>query len=256
MERLIAAGLMAMALVCGCSAPAAESYAEFDGQSLARAPAYGEPPALTASLFKSDQAVLEDEAVDRILTSDVRLPGPHKIAVMRFPESGGMGLRYYGSYYWRSEDYRKAQQAYIDTISQRVGDSDRISQVILLPSLLTPSEVTIPVLREAAVRLQAELLLVFRINSDIYYHPRVFIQDQVKAYSTCEAVLLHVRTGVIPFTSIVTKEQMATREKSDVDVSETMRRAETAAVLASLNAISDELVAFLDNAPKPVSVPR
>jgi hypothetical protein len=62
---------------------------------------------------------------------------------------------------------------------------------------------------------------------------------------TCEVVLLHVPTGVIPFTRIVTSEQMATREKSDLDISETMRRVETAAVLASLTTVSDDLAAFL-----------
>lgn len=249
MDRLLVAGLIVIALVCGCSSPAVESYEEFNGQSLMRAAAYGEAPALTTSLFKSDQTVLDDESVARILAANVRPPMSARIALMRFPEPGGWGLRYYGSHYWRSEDYRKMQQSYIDTISQRVDASDRVSEVILLPSLLTPTEVTIPVLREAAVRLQADLLLVFRINSDIYYQPRLFMQDQVKAYSTCEAVLLHVRTGVIPFTSIVTREQMANKEKTDVDVSETMRRAETAAVLASLNAVSDQLVAFLEKSP-------
>lgn len=251
MGRFVVAGLIAAVLACGCSSPVpSSSYGEFDGLALkAEGMNYGEPPSLTTSLFKSDQAVLDDQSVDRILSSGVELPPSAKVALMKFQEPWGGGLRYYGSNYWRTEDYRKTQQSYIDTISGRLSDSDRVAEVILLPTLLTPTEATIPVLREAAVRLQAELLLVFRITSDIYYHPRVFVQDQVKAYSTCEVVLLHVRTGVIPFTRIVTTEQMATKEKGDVDVNETMRRAETAAVLASLKTVSDDLVAFLAKAP-------
>jgi len=209
---------------------------------------YGEPPALTASLFKSDQAVLDDESVQRILSSALELPASAKVALMKFPEPWSGGVRYYGSDYWRIEDYRKTQQSYIDAISGRLGESGRVSEVILLPTLLTPAEVTIPTLREAAVRLQAELLVIFRIDSDIYYRPRVFVQDEVKAYSTCEVVLLHVRTGVIPFTKIATAEQSAKKLKDDLDVNETMRRAETAAVLASLKTVSDDLVAFLANA--------
>jgi hypothetical protein len=245
MRGMAVAGLIVATVVSGCSSPVPPS----SYSTTARAREYDEPPALTASLFKSDQAVLDDDAVRRILSSPLELPPSAKVALMKFPEPWAGGARYYGSDYWRIEDYRKTQQSYVDTISQRLGGSDRVSEVILLPTLLTPAEVTVPTLREAAVRLQAEMLVIFRINSDIYYRPRVFVQDEVKAYSTCEVVLLHVRTGVIPFTKIVTAEQSATKEKSDLDISETMRRAETAAVLASLKTVSDDLVAFLAKAP-------
>jgi hypothetical protein len=65
---------------------------------------------------------------------------------------------------------------------------------------------SIPVLREAAVRMQADLLVVFRITSDVYYKYVVFAKNKVKVYSTSEAVLLDVRTGLVPFTRIVTRE--------------------------------------------------
>ncbi|MGE5297119.1 MAG: hypothetical protein ACM3VT_20030 [Solirubrobacterales bacterium] len=244
MGKLAALGLIAAMVVCGCSAPIPPSSYSVASQAVG----YSEPPALTTSLFKSDQAVLDDESVDRILSSPSVLPPSFKVALMKFPEPRGWGLRYYGSDYWRTEDYLKTQQSYIDTISGRLTDSDRVSEVVVLPSLLTPNEVTIPVLREAAVRLQTHALVIFRITSDIYHRPKFFAQDQVKAYCTCEVVLLHVQTGVIPFTKIVTMEQSATKEKSDLDINETMRRAETAAVLASLKTVSDDLAAFLAKA--------
>jgi hypothetical protein len=245
MIRLAMTGLIVAAGVAGCSSSVPMSYAESGGLARSASQDYVEPPALTTSLFKSDQAILDDESVERILSSPLALPGSFKVALMKFPEPWGGGVRYYGSNYWRTEDYLKTQQSYVDAISGRLADSDRVSQVVVLPTLLTPSEVTVPVLREAAVRLQAHLLVVFRITSDIYHQPKLFAQDQVKAFSTCEVVLLHVRTGVIPFTKIVTTERSATKEKSDLDVNETMRRAETAAVLASLKAVSDDLAAFL-----------
>ncbi len=72
MDRRIVAGLMAMALVCGCSSPTAESYSEFEGLAVAGAgTAYGAPPALTTSLFKSDQAVNDLEQLTNGLSSKI-----------------------------------------------------------------------------------------------------------------------------------------------------------------------------------------
>jgi hypothetical protein len=236
---------MVAVLVAGCSAPIALEDAQMMSMRDGVATAYEERPTLTGSLFKSDQAVMDDEAIRRILSSKVVLADDARIALMKFPGPERAALRYYGYHYWRSEDYLKTQQQYIDTISGKLAASDRVAEVILLPSLLTPMEATIPVLREAAVRLQADLLLVFRLTSDIYHQPKLFAQDQVKAYCTCEAVLLDVRTGLIPFTTVTTRDRIEKKEKQDLEINETMRRAETAAVLDSLNAVSDKLAEFL-----------
>lgn len=119
----------------------------------------------------------------------------------------------------------------------------------VLPSLLTPSSPTISVLREAAVRLQAEILLVFRINSDLHVDYAIWGKDKVKAYSTCEAVLLDVKTGLIPFTSVVTREYLTKSGGDGLDTYETTQRAKKTAALESLEEISDRLVDFLDSLP-------
>lgn len=206
-------------------------------------------PTLTSSLFKSDQEVLGEDAIQTILSSKLVLPQSAKMALMKFPDAGGLSGRYYGYNYWRTETYLKTQQEFIDALSSKISSSIRINEVILLPSLLTPKDSTIPVLREAAVRLQAELLLVFKLSSDIYYQESLFTKDKVKAYCTCEAVLLDVRTGVIPFTKVVTREQLASKEKTDMDINETMRRAEKQAVLQSLDAVGNDLVKYFASVP-------
>ena len=210
---------------------------------------YRERPVLTTSLFKSDQEVLSEDALAKIMTSKVNLPSKAKIAVIRFTQDEGGALRYYGSYYWRTEAYLKTQQEYLDALEKRLAGSDRVVQVVIVPSLLTPKEATISLLREAAVRLQADLLLVFRITSDTYYKHNWLQSDDVKAYSTCEAVLLDVRTGTIPFTAIVTSEKLDKKQKGDLETSEAMRRAEKLAVLDSLTEIGDRLSAFLKAVP-------
>ena len=246
MNRLFILFILTSVFIAGCSSPY-EPYAE--SYMAMKTLTYEEQPTLTSSLFKSDQAVMSDEAIGRILASKVVLPDKAKIAIMKFPGTENGALRYYGYYYWRSEDYLKTQQEYIDTLSNKLQSSDRIGNVVLLPSLLTPNDATIPVLREAAVRLQADLMLVFRLSSDIYHRPKFFSEDQIKAYCTCEAVLLDVRTGIIPFTAITTREVSEKKEKKDMEISETMKRAETAAVVASLNTVADKLANFLTTIP-------
>jgi hypothetical protein len=250
MYRVVAVAIVASVGVCGCASTQQSSDYLHTARSEKGAwgGGYEEPPTLTSSLFASDQAVLGDEAIRKILISRLELPDDAKVALIKFPGSHHGALRYYGSYYWRSEGYLKTQQKYIDTVSERLSASESVSEVVLLPSLLTPNDATIPVLREAAVRLQADLLLVYRVSSDIYQRSKLFAEDEVKAYSTCEAVLLDVRSGIIPFTTVVTKEAQADKEKRDLETAETMRRVESAAVMDSLDTVARKLVSFLESA--------
>jgi hypothetical protein len=211
---------------------------------------YAEKPPIVTSLFPSDQAVLGDEAVARILSSRLELPAKARLALMKFPGSEGWGSRYYGRYYWRDEEYQRIQQAQIEALSSPLISSDHIAEVTPLPSLMIPQQVSIPALREAAVRLQADLLLVYRVGSDTYSQYRTFAKDKVKAYSTCEVVILDVRTGLVPFTRVISRECLELKQSTDMDVSETRRRAEQASALDALKAAADELVNFLKNVPK------
>ncbi len=91
--------------------------------------------------------------------------------------------------------------------------------------------------------------MVFRTTGDAYYKYTFFAKDKVKGYSTCEAVLLDVRTGLVPFTKIITREKLAVKEPNDLDLNETTRRAEKDAALEALKAVADDFVDFLSSLP-------
>lgn len=201
-------------------------------------------PTLTKSLFPSDQMVISQAEIDTIMASKIQLPKNSKIALINFPSESSQRSSLYGYGYWRSEDYLKLQQSFIDTLSSHLLQSDFAESVIHLPSMLTPIEPTLPILREAAVRLQSPIMIVFRINSDIYEEFRFFRGNKAKAFATLELVLLDIRTGIIPFTSIVTEEYMTEKIDSDSNFSETMKRAEREATLKSLNKASNHLRVF------------
>jgi hypothetical protein len=201
---------------------------------------------IATSLFPSDQAFLGEEAVARILSSKLELPAKAKVAVMRFPDAERWGTRYY----WRDEQYLKLQQSQMDTLSTALMASDQSMEVTPLPSLMTPRLVSIPILREAAVRMQADMLLVFRVGTDTYSQYRTFAKDKVKAYSTCELVLLDVRTGLVPFTRVVSRESLELKQSTDLDLGEAMRRAEDLSSAEALKAAADDLVASIKTVPK------
>ena len=207
---------------------------------------YAERPTLDGSLFPSDQAVLGDEAIARILSSKLELPPRAKVALIKFPDPGGSPYRYR----WTDEERVRLEQDYVETLSSILLGSEQIQEVTPMPSLMTPRTPSIPILREAAVRMQADLLLIFQTSSDTYSKYRAFAKDKVKAYSTCEIVLVDVRTGLIPFTRIVTREIVMEKQSPDFDLSETMRNAERAAALEALRASVTDLVSFIKDVPK------
>jgi hypothetical protein len=204
-------------------------------------PVYEPKPTLTSSLFPSDQAVLGEEAVNRILSSKLELPAKAKVAILKFPE---------GRTYWRDEETLKLQQAQFDMLANALLKSDQIVDVIPLPSIMTPTQLSIPVLREATLRMQADMLLVFRITSDTYTQSRTFSKDKVKSYSTCEMVLLDVRTGLVPFTRVISRERLELKPPSDLDLSETKRHTEQMSAVDALEAGAQDLVGFVKTVPR------
>jgi hypothetical protein len=219
------------------------------GAAQIESPEYQERSTLTTSLFKSDQDVLSDEAISKILSSKFELPQKVAIALMKFRSDDAKAIYYYGYNYMRSEDYLKNQQNIIDTLSDVIYKSNRVLEVTLFPDILTPIEPTISVIREAAIRLQADVVLVFIIHSDIYHKARALAPDEVKAYSTCEAFLLDIRTGLIPFTKIITEEVITKKQRTDTNIKETTLRAENEAILKSLDILGDSVNEFLAIAP-------
>lgn len=210
---------------------------------------YQERPTLESSLFPSDKAILDEETIQRILTSKFSMPKAIKMALFRLQDNQQQAIRYYGYGYWRSEEYLKIQQSFIDTISAEISKSAKVIEVASLPSILTPKEPSLPSIRETAVRMQADILMVLRISTDVYEKSRLFQASQAKAFCTCEAFLLDVRTGLIPFSSIITRDFLATQQDPDANFDETMVRAQKEAALLSLKALGQSTLEFLESIP-------
>lgn len=197
-----------------------------------------EPPKqIEFSLFKSDSDVISDEAIQKVLSGELIIPEQVRVAVFKLPSR-------YGNFFWWAEDFFKMEQDHLEAVSGKLGNSGRVKRVQLFPSLITPKDATLANLRESAARLQADMLLVFQVKSNIHREYKLLRKDKAKAYSTCEALLLDVRTGIIPFTTIITREAISEQEGSDLDFNEVMKRAEKAAAISSINALGEQLSEF------------
>jgi hypothetical protein len=173
------------------------------------------------------------------------MPDTIRVALFKY---GSASLNRYYSNWSNDEEYLKTQQVFVDTLVSQIGSSKKVSKVIPVPGLMIGSSPTITQLRETAVRLQADILVVYSVTTDIYYKYKAFQKNEAKAFATCETIVLDTRTGVVPHSSIVTREKQVIKTQEDMDDTETRKRAVRDAVLLTLVESGKRLSGFIDSA--------
>jgi hypothetical protein len=199
-------------------------------------------PPITQSLFNDKSSTISEENIQKILDGTYTLPKQLRVAVIKLESQQ---KKYYWNY-WSDEEYLKTQQAFLDSFTTKFKQSPRVTKLTAIPEMLlskTPQSFT--TLRESAVRMQADIVVVYSINSDIYTKYRGFAKPDVKAYATTQLVIIDVRTGLVPFSTIVTRDFLATKKKEELDVAESRNRVQKEAVLLTINEIGNQVTAFL-----------
>ena len=230
-QRLILA-LFLMNVGCAkkqvAAAPPAPPYQGIVGSETSR---------LQESLFKGDQEVLSNEDIQRILTARITLDDRRRLAVL------GLAPRYTWSQALADLEIQNSER-----FLQDLRSSPQLTEVRMMPTLLIPEKRTVPYLREAAARFQADLLLVYATRVQTFQQDRLIGADEVRAGCTAEAVLLDVRTGIVTHTA-QTAERIATRKSpGDLNFSETVTKAQSEATGKALLKLADAVVAYLKDA--------
>ena len=161
----------------------------------------------------------------------------------RWPSCAGRLPYWFG---W-AEDFTRLNRQIDQDFLDKVQSSSHVKQAMYLPTMAMPKDLSIPYLRQSAARFQADWLLVYRTYSRTYDRQKLFGSDQTKAYATLEAILIDTRTGVIPFSTIVTEDFSATKQKSDIDFSETVAKAEQQAIAKAQLQMADQVAKFADS---------
>ncbi len=201
----------------------------------------GAPQSDAAGLFKGEPGRLSDGEIERIINHRLALPKQNRVAILAL--SGANLWRFYSS------DFVQLNEAVERDFVGTLRSSNRIYDASFLPALLIPENRTVGYLREAAARYQADLLLAYRTRCASYENFRFLKPDETRAYCSVEAVLLDVRTGIVPFTSVSVNNVEATKGADDKNLAETIKKNELAAINKSLGEVAKGLVRFLDKTP-------
>ncbi len=197
---------------------------------------------ITQSLFTDKNASITEEDIQKVLDGNYQLPQRLRIAIVKLDNP--QFRRYYLDY-WTDENYLKSQQAYLDLFSEKISESPRVSKLSIMPDLLIPRTPTLTNIREAAVRMQADVVVIYSISGDLYSKNKFFNKPDIKAFATTQLIMLDVRTGLIPFSTIVTKDYLSQKLKDELDNSETRNRIQNEAVLLTINDIGKQVSGFL-----------
>lgn len=189
-----------------------------------------------ASLFSGDAEVLSDQAIAEILEYEYQPPSLSRVAIMPF------GQEVWST--WSGEFLLLTDQLKRNLIDL-LRESPRVYDVSFLPTILIPEQRTVPRLREAAARYQADLLLVYRNSCYSFQRYRFFGTDRSEGSCTVEAVLLDVRTGLVPMTSVASENFSAEENPEDLNFSETILFSQLEATGVALAAVSEAIAEFL-----------
>lgn len=193
------------------------------------------------SLFNDNSSSISEENIQKILDGKYELPENLRVAIVKLESTQRQRV-----YYWNDEQYLKAQQSYLDSFSEILGKSSRVKQVSVIPTILISNNPTFTNIRESAVRTQADIVVIYSITCDLYSKYKVFSsKTDLKAFATTQFVLLDVRTGLIPFSTIITKDYQSHKQKSDFDDSEAMNRVKNQAIFLTIEEIGEKLLTFL-----------
>ena len=192
------------------------------------------------SLFPGDAKVLTDDAIKRILDYRYAPPALSRIALMP------AGMEMWSGW---SEGLAVATEQLAKDVVDALEASPRVYDAAFLPSVLTPERRSVPHLREAAARFQADLMLVYRNFCRSFQKYRFFRSNRARAFCGVEAVLIDTRTGVVPLSVVASRTFDVEQSAGDLDFRETVLKAQLAAVAGSLSEAVSDVVHLLETHP-------
>ena len=201
--------------------------------------AYQEREVLRSSLMKSENPLLTEEAIQRLLSSRIKIPDKAKLAVHAFPHRGGE-LHEYGA----GVSFLPAKREFLSAMEEPLAKTGRFSEISHLPRMMLPLDPSLTRLRETAALMQADLLLVYWSRSERVTLRYFFIPNEVKVVGTLEFFLMDVKTGVVPIADAFETVHVEKQVKDDDRIEETQRRAEKEATLEVLRQAAVSLGRF------------
>ena len=230
-QLLLLLSIASLVVSCEPMRPAAQAVPPQDRLS--------EDTLIVQSLFNDRSSNISEENIQKVLDGSYRLPSTLRIAIVKLEAPRQQ------RYFWNDESYLKTQQSYLDSFTARLRSSPRVTAIAAIPDIIISKSPSFTNIREVAVRMQCDMVLVYSITDDLYSRYKTFSSPDIKAFATTQLILMDVRTGLIPFSITVTKDFLSKKTKEDLDLSQTRDRVLNEAVLATINDIGLKIVRFL-----------
>jgi len=182
-----------------------------------------------------------DDKIRALLNYPIKLPKLSRIAILKLNTDN----------HWRfySDDFTQLTDSISTGLIDTLRASERVYDASFLPAMLIPAQKTVPILREATARFQADLLLGYRTSCDSYQKYNFLSADETKSYCSVEAVLLDVRSGIIVKSIVSVENFEALKNADDKNFSETVKKAELEATAKALGTIAEQIVSYFNNVP-------
>lgn len=200
-----------------------------------------EPLGPDLNLSSGDAA---DSTINKLLTYRLELPATVTVGILHLP--GTRARRSWLS----SPDVSELTQALAESVVAALSRAPRIVRAAVLPALAVGDQYTVASLREAAARLQAHVLMVYRPSCRFYERVPFVGSRHYRAVCTIEAVVLDTRSGIVPFSKVITGEAITQRERDDFDREDTWRRVHLQALVNAATDLSGRVGAFLGTVPQ------
>lgn len=189
-----------------------------------------------ASLFSSDSTILSDADIKHILEYRYSPQNQNRIGIITIAQNSLFG--------WSDEIHKSGVEVQSKLVSKLLS-SFMVFDAAYLPGLLIPEKKTVGHFREAGARYQADLLLIYRVSFRTYEKYKFLSPQKINSYCTVEAVLLDIRTGIVPFSMVGTRDFLTEQSDQDYNNKDTMHRSELAALGFVLEEVGEQVVSFL-----------
>ena len=179
---------------------------------------------------------LNETAVQKILSSKVAFPKSINLAIVRLAESND-GL-----------DFQVIDQDIAEKFYNKANWGSRVQSIIPVPQVMFAKPATLASLRQAAVLLQADALLIIKPVSYSDWKFQWFDEDKAKGTTSLEVLLMDTRTSVVPYTSIVTETTEVLKDKADYNNHELLDRAKKTSETKALLQVAPAVQKFMTKA--------
>jgi hypothetical protein len=191
------------------------------------------------SLIKSDDAVMSDAEIHHLMSVKPTLPKVLRMAIFH--------LHHVGTDQAAWEPQSAKDDELTATSSGFVRQLRSLPSVVdasYLPRFVAPKEPSLGHVRQAAARYQADVAFVFTSTCQLYSTFKLFAADEAKAYCATDAALVDVRTGTIPFVARARRDLLLDESDDDMQLQDTVRRAELGAIDLALQDTARDLGLF------------